>query len=217
MMSKVFNKRTLLDLIIYLGLPLLIWNTCRSILGDYFAMLLSTVPGFIYTIFTFIKEKQYSITGLFILATMIIGSTMDIYSKTAHQMLWNYVYLNFGLVTFWCLTMFAGRPMAMYFFIDYAFLHGVPKDHTRVVYRQMPFFRYFMLLTGFLAFRDFSDAFLRIFLIHHYDVEGFNKIKVITQIWNTVTTFIFVYGIIIIIKKIQLHKTIPLKKSDTFT
>jgi len=198
-MSKVFNKRTLLDLIIYLGLPLLIWNTCRSMLGDYFAMLLSTVPGFLYTIFTFIKEKQYSITGLFILATMIIGSTMDIYSRTAHQMLWNYVYLNIGLVTFWCLTMLTGRPMAMYFFIDYAFLHGVPKDHTRIVYRQMPYFRYFMLLTGFLAFRDFSNVFLRIFLIHHYDVEGFNKIKVCTQVWIIITTIMFVYGIILII------------------
>ena len=68
--------------------------------------------------------------------------------------------------------------MAMYFFIDYAFLHGVPKDRTRVLYHQMPFIKYFMLLTGFLALRDLTDIFLRIFLIHHYDVEGFNKIKV---------------------------------------
>jgi len=206
MLTKIFNRRTFLDLIIYLGVPLLIWNTCRLMLGDYFAMLLSTVPGVIYTIFTFIKEKQYSVTGLFILATMIVGSTMDIYSRTAHQMLWNYVYLNIGLVTFWCLTMLAGRPMAMYFFIDYAFLHGVPKDRTRVIYRQMPFIKYFMLLTGFLALRDLMDIFLRIFMIHHYDVEGFNKIKVITQVYSAITTVMFIYGIILIIKKIQFHK-----------
>ncbi|MCX6242830.1 MAG: hypothetical protein NTX43_13585 [Bacteroidetes bacterium] len=212
MLKNIFNGRTLLDLIIYLVVPLLIWNTCRIMLGDYFAMLLSTVPGVIYTIFTFIREKQYSATGLFILATMVIGSTMDIYSKTAHQMLWNYVYLNIGLVTFWCLTMLAGKPMAMYFFIDYAFLHGVPKTRTKVLYHQMPYFRYFMLLTGFLAFRDLSDTFLRIFLIHHYDVEGFNKIKVITQVWNTMTTVMFVYGIILIIKKIQFHKNTSLQE-----
>ena len=212
MLKNIFNGRTLLDLIIYLVVPLLIWNTCRIMLGDYFAMLLSTVPGVIYTIFTFIREKQYSATGLFILATMVIGSTMDIYSKTAHQMLWNYVYLNIGLVTFWCLTMLAGKPMAMYFFIDYAFLHGVPKTRTKVLYHQMPYFRYFMLLTGFLAFRDLSDTFLRIFLIHHSDVEGFNKIKVITQVWNTMTTVMFVYGIILIIKKIQFHKNTSLQE-----
>jgi hypothetical protein len=212
MMSKIFNGRTLLDLIIYLGVPLLIWNTCRPMLGDYFAMLLSTVPGVIYTIYTFIREKQYSITGLFILATMIIGGILDIYSRTAHQMLWNGVYMNIGLVSFWCFTILAQRPMAMYFFIDYAFLHGVPKDRTRVLYHQMPFIKYFMLLTGFLALRDLTDIFLRIFLIHHYDVEGFNKIKVITQVYSTITTVMFIYGIIIIIKKIQLHKNNSLQE-----
>jgi hypothetical protein len=204
-MGKIINKRTLLDLTVYLGIPLLIWNTCRPSMGDYFAMLLSTVPGILYTLYTFFREKQFSVTGIFILATMIIGIILDLCSKTAHQMLWNYVYLNVGLVIFWCLTMIIKRPMAMYFFIDYAFLHGIPKDHTRVVYRQMPFFRYFMLLTTFLAFRDFSDILLRIFMIHLYDVEGFNRIKVITQIWNTATTVMFIYGILLIVKKIQIH------------
>ena len=205
MIKKIINTRTLTDLVMYLGIPLLIWNTCRPFLGDYFAMLLSTVPGIIYTLYTFFREKQYSVTGLFILATMIIGIVLDLSSKTAHQMLWNYVYLNIGLVIFWCLTMIVKRPMAMYFFIDYAFLHGVPKEHTRVVYRQKEIFRYFIYLTSFLAVRDFIDIFLRIFLIHLYDVQGFNKIKVITQVWNTVTTVMFIYGIILIIKKIQLH------------
>jgi len=209
MIKKIINTRTLTDLVMYLGIPLLIWNTCRPFLGDYFAMLLSTVPGIIYTLYTFFREKQYSVTGLFILATMIIGIVLDLSSKTAHQMLWNYVYLNIGLVIFWCLTMIVKRPMAMYFFIDYAFLHGVPKEHTRVVYRQKEIFRYFIYLTSFLAVRDFIDILLRIFLIHLYDVEGFNKIKVITQIWNTVTTIMFIYGIILIIKKIQLHAKKP--------
>lgn len=212
MLKNIINKRTLTDLIIYLGIPLLIWNTGRSALGDYWAMLLSTVPGVIYTVYTFIKEKQFSVTGLFILATMIIGSIMDIYSKTAQQMLWNYVYLNFGFAIFWCLTMLARKPMAMYFFIDYAFLHGVPKDHSRALYHSQPFFKYFMLLTLFLAGRDFFDACLRIFLINFLDAEGannigaaFNKIKIITQIWSLAMTVIFVYGILWIVKKIEQH------------
>ena len=205
MLANIFNKRTLQDLIMYLGIPLLIWNTCRPWLGDYFSMLLSTLPGILYTLYTFFKEKQYSITGLFILATMIIGGILDVYSKTAYQMLWNMVYLNIGLVIFWCFTMIIKKPMGMIFFIDYASLHGVPKDHTRLLYRQMPYFKYFMLLTGFLAMRDLSDIFLRIFLIQLYDVEGFNKIKLITQFWNTATTVMFVYGILLIVKKIQIH------------
>jgi len=209
MFKKVINGRTATDLIVYLGIPLLIWNTCRQWLGDYPAMLISTVPGILYTLFTFFREKQYSVTGLFILATMIIGSIMDIYSKTAHQMLWNNVYLNIGLTIFWFFTMLIKKPMAMYFFIDYAYLHGVEKEHTRKLYREMPFFRYFMLLTAYLALQDLSDVVLRVWLIGIYDVAGFNTIKVITQIWGTSTTVLFVYFIILIVKKLQEHGKKP--------
>jgi len=209
MRTKFLNTRTLTDLLIYLGVPLLIWNTCRSFLGDYLAMLLSTVPGIIYTLYTFFKEKQYSITGLFILSTMVISSLLDVFSGSAHQMLWNMVYMNIGLVLFWCFTIVIKKPMAMLFFIDYSYLNGVPKSESRSLYIQNPFFRYFIFLTVFMIFRDLADIFLRIFLIHLYDVQGFNKIKVITQIWNMLTTALFIYGIILIIKQIHHHHNTP--------
>ncbi|MEI7492520.1 MAG: VC0807 family protein [Bacteroidota bacterium] len=205
MLKKIFNRRTLTDLIIYLGIPLVIWNSCRGILGDYPAMLASTVPGIVYTFYTFFKEKQYSLTGLFFITTMLIGSIMDVYSKTAIQMLWNDVYINVALVIFWCFTILIRRPMAMYFFIDYAYLHGIPKERSKPLYSGMPFFRYFMLLTGYLALQDLSDIFLRIGLIHIYGVNGFNTIKMISQVWGTATTALFVYFIILIIKRIQHH------------
>lgn len=211
MRAKFLNNRTLIDLFIYLVVPLVIWNTCRSFLGDYLAMLLSTVPGIIYTLFTFFKEKQYSVTGLLILTTMVISGMMDVFSGSAQQMLWNMVYMNTGLVLLWCFTMVIKKPMAMFFFIDYSYLNGVPKSESRSLYMQKPFFRYFIFLTLFMTFRDLADIFLRIFLIHLYDVEGFNKIKVITQIWNMLTTFMFVYGIILIIKQIHKHQSTSLQ------
>jgi len=55
MLSKILNKHTLLDLLFYLGFSLLVWNTCRPLLGDYLAMLLSTMPGIIYGIILIIK------------------------------------------------------------------------------------------------------------------------------------------------------------------
>jgi hypothetical protein len=174
-------------------------------------MLLSTFPGIIYTLYTFFKEKQYSITGLFILSTMVISGLLDVFSGSAHQMLWNMVYMNIGLVLFWCFTIVIKKPMAMIFFIDYSYLNGVPKSESRSLYLQKPFFRYFIYLTLFMTFRDLADIFLRVFLIHLYDVDGFNKIKVITQIWNILTTSMFVYGIIFIIKKIHHHQDTPLR------
>ncbi|MGM0866333.1 MAG: hypothetical protein ACQEWF_16795 [Bacillota bacterium] len=37
----------LLDLLIYVALPLFVWNIMRDYIGDYYAMLLSSVPGII--------------------------------------------------------------------------------------------------------------------------------------------------------------------------
>ena len=47
---------------------------------------------------------------------MIIGGILDIYSRTAHQMLWNGVYMNIGLVSFWCLTILARKAHGHVFF-----------------------------------------------------------------------------------------------------
>ncbi|MGE7952042.1 hypothetical protein [Lysinibacillus xylanilyticus] len=54
----------LFELIFYAVLPYVIWNLGREPLGDYTAMLISTIPGIVYTIYRFILDKQFNITGL---------------------------------------------------------------------------------------------------------------------------------------------------------
>src|SRR5690625_6471547 len=75
-MKKMNRKLAFMDIIFYMVIPYFIWNYGQSYLGDYFAMLLSTVPGFFYTIFRFWKEKQFNIGGLFIIGTLFIGTTV---------------------------------------------------------------------------------------------------------------------------------------------
>ena len=64
----------LLELLFYAALPYAIWNFGREPFGDYVAMLLSTVPGFVYTIYRFILDKQFNITGFFILGSLALGT-----------------------------------------------------------------------------------------------------------------------------------------------
>ena len=90
MKNQQTNKKfILLDLIFYAALPYLIWNFGRDSLGDYTAMLVSTIPGFVYTIYRFILDKQFNITGLFILGSLALGTTVDLLSGSAEQMIWN--------------------------------------------------------------------------------------------------------------------------------
>ena len=55
-------------------------------------MLLSSVPGIIYTLYTF--EKQFNVTGFFILITLISNTTVDLLSGSAERMLWNDAYYH---------------------------------------------------------------------------------------------------------------------------
>ncbi|GEL06410.1 hypothetical protein RST01_30370 [Rummeliibacillus stabekisii] len=57
-------------------------------------MLITTIPGFVYTIYSLIIDKQFNITGIFILDTLAIGTTADLLSGSAEQMIWNGVYLS---------------------------------------------------------------------------------------------------------------------------
>ena len=93
--DKSSNKNmVIMELLFYAALPYVIWKFGREPLGDYVAMLLSTIPGFIYTIYRFIKDKQFNVTGVFILASLLLSTTVDLLSGSAEQMIWNGVYLG---------------------------------------------------------------------------------------------------------------------------
>jgi len=73
------NNVILLDLIFYLALPLFVWHVLRDHVGDYYAMLLTSVPGIIYTLYRFKQTKKLNVTGTFILASLVIGTVLTYY------------------------------------------------------------------------------------------------------------------------------------------
>ncbi|OEF99908.1 hypothetical protein BHF71_07300 [Vulcanibacillus modesticaldus] len=197
------KKTAFNEIIFYIILPLVIWRNGRELLGDYYAMLLSTLPGLIYTIYKFFKEKQFSKTGMFILISLLIGTSLDLIADSAEWILWNGVYLNFGFTIFWLITIMIKQPMAMYFFIDYAYLRGIPREESYQLYRKKEIFPYFQYLTAFFAFRDILQAVIKIFLIKRYGVDGFEYILLIMKITSWVFTGLMFLGIYYIIRKIN--------------
>ncbi|WP_374056177.1 hypothetical protein [Rossellomorea sp. FM04394] len=77
----------LLDLLMYVALPLFVWNIMRDYIGDYYAMLLFSVPGIIYTVYRFIEMKKVNTFGLFILVTLIVGTLIDVLAGSSLQLL----------------------------------------------------------------------------------------------------------------------------------
>ncbi len=120
------KKKIILDILFYLGIPLLFWNVLRSYLGDYHTILFGMIPAVIYTIVIAFKDKEINITGIFFMSWIIITWIMNLASHTAMQELWNNVIVNGITGSFYLITIAFKQPMGMYFFIDYAFRERHP-------------------------------------------------------------------------------------------
>ncbi|WLR52109.1 VC0807 family protein [Bacillus tianshenii] len=196
-------KKPIIEILFYLVLPIAIWKYGREPLGDYYAMLFSTVPAILYTIYSFFKEKQFNVTGLFLVMTMTISTVLSIMSGGAEEMLWVGVYMNFGLAGFWLLTMLVGKPFVLYFAVDLGYVQGYPREESRALFFKKENMRYFYGLTFFCLIRDVLEGFLRIYLIYTVGVNGYDKILFIHRSVGWGFTLLLALLIMYTYRKIQ--------------
>jgi hypothetical protein len=102
--KRLRKNIVLLDLICFVIFPLAVWNVSKDYIDDYYAMLISSVPGIIYSIYRFYELKRIHITGLFIIGNLIINTLIDVFAGSALQMLWNHVFYDYALASFFLLT-----------------------------------------------------------------------------------------------------------------
>lgn len=197
------KKKIILDILFYLGIPLLFWNTMRTQLGDYHTILIGMIPAVIYTVVTVFSDKQLNVTGIFFMSWIVLTWFMNLASHTAIQELWNNVIVNGITGTFYLLTIAIKRPMGMYFFIDYAFARGIPRERTRKLYRLPENFHYFNEFTLFLLSREIVEIAVLSFLIEEYGVGGYNTIQITSSVISYVFLGLTVLYVIYIAKKIK--------------
>ena len=198
----------LLDLIFYVGLPLLFWNGFRDVIGDYYAMLASSVPAIIYSIYRFYEVKKINITGLYIITTLVIGTLIDVLAGSALQLLWNNVFYNLAIGTFFLSTMLFKRPMALYFALDFVELQGHDRPFSKHLFYQKRIFIIFQLVTLLFAFRSVFFAAIKAWLIVEYGVEAFDKGILVRQVIGWVFTGLTMFGFFYTGKVIKDHPDI---------
>jgi len=192
-----------LDLIFYVGLPLFVWHVLREHVGDYYAMLLTSVPGIFYTLYRFKEMKKINVTGIFILASLVIGTVVDLLSGSALQLLWNNVYYSAVVGVFFLLTMVFKNPLALYFAVDIAELQGYDREFSKKLYFQKRLFVIFQVLTFIFALRSGVFAGVNSWLIQQYGVEAFDNGILIKQVLGWVMTIFTVIGFFYVSKVIQ--------------
>ncbi|WLR57309.1 VC0807 family protein [Mesobacillus subterraneus] len=198
----------ILDLIFYVGLPLLFWNGFRDVIGDYYAMLASSVPAIIYSLYRFYEVKKINITGLYIITTLVIGTLIDVLAGSALQMLWNNVFYNVAIGTLFLCTIVIKRPMAMYFGLDFAELQGHDRIFCKHLFKQKEIYIIFQLVTLLIAIRSGVFAAIKAWLIIEYGVEAFDKGILIRQAIGWLFTGLTMFGFFYTSKVIKDHPEI---------
>lgn len=203
------KRKITLDLFFYLAMPLLAWNLLRGHYSDYVLILIGLVPGLAYTLVTFLREREWSVSGLFFLTIIGANLALNLLSSTAEQELWNPVWLSYASIAFYALTMLVGRPIGLYFFIDYAHSRGVPRERSRALYRSKDNFHYFYKFTAFLMLREVAAIVVKTAMIERLGVAGFNRIQLASSAINYAFTALMVMLVIYILRRIDHSAPAP--------
>ncbi|MGR3764082.1 VC0807 family protein [Rossellomorea sp. NS-SX7] len=194
------KKIVLGDFIFYLIFPIVIWNLGRDYIGDYYAMLLSSVPGIIYSVIRFILLKKVNLLGLFMIGTLLAGTLIDVLSGSALNLLWNKVYYSYFMSSLFVLTILINRPIALFFALDFVEMQGYDRMTMKDTFYQKRILNLFKLITFGFAFRDILLASIKVWLIVTYGVEAFDKGLILRQVLNWTLSGLTIYGFIYISK-----------------
>ncbi|ENQ3104267.1 hypothetical protein SAMN04488168_105113 [Bacillus sp. 491mf] len=173
------NNKAIYDIIFYLIFPFVIWKFGKQYMGAYYAMLISSVPGIFYTLYCFKKERQFHMTGFFILITMIVNTSVDLLSGSAEKMLWNDVYYHIALGIVVICTIFIKQPLMLYFAADYAALQGDDRKESQLLYRDPRLFPSFQYFTFFFGLQFIVLSCIKIYMISKFGVDGYGEMKAI--------------------------------------
>lgn len=198
------NRFVLFDLIFYAALPYIVWNYGKEPLGDYTAMLISTVPGFLYTCYRFILDKQFNITGMFIIGSLVLGTTVNLLAGSAEQMIWNGVYLGLFYTFIYFVALLVKRPFSLYFAVDFAYLQGHERKDSLSLFFQKGIFKWFQFVQILFIVRGLFMAGLTVFLLEKYGVDGYGGMLLYKQVAG------WVFSIVIMGLFFYIH--IPVRK-----
>ena len=194
------GKAIFFDLLFYIVIPLVMWNTLRESLGDYATMLLASVPGIVYAVFSFIKERRINFIGLFMLITLAIGTLIDILSGSALQMLWNNVYYGVFIGFVFIASMLVKRPIAYYFALDGGEMMGYERSSVKMFLSSKKKIIALHLITLCYGLRSIIVSGVNVHLLRQYGVEAFDQGIVFKQVVTWTITIITAFGFLYVMK-----------------
>lgn len=137
----------MVDFLLFFIFPLVFWELGREVAGDYLAMVLSTLPGILYSLYRFKESTGLNFTGIFVLLNLTAGLLVDLLSGSATQLLWNNVFYSAALFVIYSVSLAVRRPLYLYFTLDLVAMRGYDRKITQELFFEQKTYRLFQLVT----------------------------------------------------------------------
>ncbi|MGE8204673.1 VC0807 family protein [Heyndrickxia sp. NPDC080065] len=137
----------IVDFVLFFIFPLVFWELCREIAGDYPAMILSILPGIFYSLYRFKNISRLNYTGIWVILNLIAGLLVDILSGSALQLLWNNVFYSAALLFIYSISVAAKKPLYLYFTLDLMEMSGYDRKVTKEMFFEKKTYKLFQLIT----------------------------------------------------------------------
>jgi hypothetical protein len=137
----------IVDFVLFFIFPLVFWELCREVVGDYPAMILTTIPGILYSFYRFKNNASLNYTGIWIILNLTAGLLVDFLSGSALQLLWNNVFYSAALLFIYSLSVAAKKPLYLYFTLDLMAMDGYDRKITKELFFEKKTYKFFQLIT----------------------------------------------------------------------
>jgi len=201
--GTMFKHVIVWDIICFVVFPLVIWNVGRDIFGDYYAMLISSIPGIIYSIIRFVLIKRVNVFGIFMILNLVIGTLIDVLAGSAIQLLWNNVFYSYSMGFLFLFTLLIKKPLPLYFLLDFSELQGYDRKEIKELCYQRKVYRTFIFITLVFIFQDFLSATIRLWLVIEYGVDAYDKGIIIRNVISWIFTGICTFGYIRVVRLLK--------------
>ncbi|MEH7097898.1 VC0807 family protein [Neobacillus vireti] len=214
----------IVDFVLFFIFPLVFWELCRDMAGDYPAMILSTLPGILYSLYRFNESGKLNYTGVCVVLNLVTGLLVDLLSGSALQLLWNNVFYSASLLLIYFVSMAARKPLYLYFTLDLMALRGYDRKTTKALLFEKKTFKLFQLITLIYCVNELIYIVCLSRWIMKYGVEAYRFDILLDKSLNimlsgaSVAVFFFIHQAvneITPVKKITYTK--PRRKLISFT
>ena len=149
------------------------------------------------------KDRQFNLTGIFIISSLLIGTAVDLLSENAERMLWNQIYLSGLFTTLYLVSIIIKKPLALLFSVDYAYLSGYPREDSKQLFNRTELFKWFQALTLLFVVRGIVQIIVKTWLLLTYGADSYGSMIIYLNIVGWLFTSLVIIGYIGIIKKIN--------------